>query len=68
MPFCRLCRSRIDVSKTGVNAYRCRKCGKMFCKSHFSLEKNICLECAGYSAKEIATHTKRFASFTQPAK
>ncbi|MFC1524928.1 hypothetical protein ACFL5I_00915 [Planctomycetota bacterium] len=65
MPFCRLCRDRIDVAKTGVISYRCRKCGKMFCRNHIVLDKNLCLACAGYSPEEIAIRTKNLKSFTR---
>ena len=46
MPNCRLCRERIDVSRTGVRAYRCGRCGATVCREHFGSEK-ICHGCAG---------------------
>jgi predicted nucleic acid binding AN1-type Zn finger protein len=67
MPACKICRERIDVSKTGVRAYRCEVCGKMFCKDHFLLQKGICVRCAGWSEEEIAQvkRVKRFGSFVR---
>lgn len=53
MPVCKLCNERIEVARIGVRAYRCRNCGKMFCKEHFLLEKAVCLICGGYSEEEI---------------
>lgn len=67
MPVCPLCNKRIDVSKTGIRAYRCRNCGKMFCKEHFLLDKNVCLICGGYSKEEIfqLDRSKKFVSFVR---
>jgi predicted nucleic acid binding AN1-type Zn finger protein len=62
MPICKICKARVDVSQTGVRAYRCRVCGKMFCKDHFLLEKSVCVRCAGYSEEKIL-QIKRIKKF-----
>lgn len=70
MPICKICKERIDVSKTGVRAYRCRNCDKIFCKEHFLVERGICLICAGYSEEEIAQldRGRKFSSFIRKPK
>lgn len=47
MPACKLCRKRIDVSRTGVRAYRCSRCGLTVCRSHYLDDGGICVRCAG---------------------
>jgi len=47
MPSCRICKTRIDVSKTGVLVYRCRLCGRTFCRDHYVESRQICHRCAG---------------------
>ena len=65
MPRCKLCRRRIDVSKTGVVAYKCRNCGSVVCKGHFVPEKELCLKCAGVDEEEIERRGRPFGSFVR---
>ncbi len=52
MPVCRICKTRIPLSTTGVEAYRCRICGKTFCRTHFVIPRGVCMLCAGFSEEE----------------
>jgi len=47
MPVCKICKQRIDLSITGVRAYKCKECGKLVCRNHFDFGRDICFECAG---------------------
>ncbi len=47
MPVCKLCRERIDLSRTGVRAHRCGSCGAAVCAEHFEPERGLCRACAG---------------------
>ena len=47
MPVCKLCRERIDLSRTGVRARRCGGCGAVVCDAHYSRERGLCHACAG---------------------
>ena len=65
MPFCKICKERIDVSRTGVRVFKCRVCGKNFCKDHFLPSKGVCLLCAGYTEAEVDKRPKKFSSFVR---
>ena len=52
MPVCKLCRQRIDLSRTGVRAYRCEKCGAAVCLDHFEPSKKQCHSCAGLPVRQ----------------
>lgn len=52
MPACRICRQRIDVSRTGVRAYKCEECRKLVCRNHFDFAKGICYSCADIPASK----------------
>jgi hypothetical protein len=62
MPNCKICRTRIDVSQTGVRAFRCRLCGRTVCKFHFVPSKDLCTECDGISQEKISSKVRRFSS------
>lgn len=47
MPNCRLCKKRIDLSKTNVRAYKCKECQNIVCKNHYDASKGICYLCGG---------------------
>lgn len=47
MPPCKLCRRRIDLSKTGIRAKRCVKCGAAVCRDHYREADGLCYGCAG---------------------
>lgn len=47
MPACKVCKRRIDLSVTGVRAYKCSECGKGVCRDHFDFAREICHGCAG---------------------
>ena len=50
MPACRICKQRIDLSKTGVRAHKCKECGKLVCRNHFDFAREICYNCADIPA------------------
>ncbi len=52
MPNCKLCRERIDVSRTGVRAYKCARCGATVCKEHCGADK-VCHGCAGLPVTQV---------------
>ena len=62
MPNCKLCKVRIDVSRTGVRAFRCRLCGRVVCKSHFVPSKDLCTECASVPEEKISSKLRKFSS------
>ena len=47
MPYCSICKERIDLSETGVRAHKCTECDKTVCENHFYFTRNICYGCAG---------------------
>ena len=62
MPVCKLCRERIDLSKTGVRARRCEKCGAAVCEEHFHGGQGLCHECAN-----IPFSTRKRSFIRKPA-
>jgi len=61
MPVCKLCKERIDLSKTGVRARRCERCGAAVCEEHFHGGRSLCHECAG-----IPVSTKKRSFIRKP--
>jgi hypothetical protein len=47
MPACKICRARIDLSVTGIRAYKCKECGRAVCRNHYDSGRGICHNCAG---------------------
>ncbi|MEM1537466.1 MAG: hypothetical protein QXK12_07015 [Candidatus Nezhaarchaeales archaeon] len=46
MPVCKICNTRIELSRTGVRAYKCRICGRIVCYDHYDLVRSLCYVCA----------------------
>jgi len=65
MPFCKICRRRIDVSRTGVVAYRCRVCGAVCCGAHYLPERRLCVRCANVSEEKVRRMGAPFRSATR---
>jgi len=61
MPLCKLCKERIDLSKTGERAFHCEKCGGSVCLDHFECGRALCHECAG-----LPVHTKKRSFIRKP--
>lgn len=62
MPVCKLCRERIDLSRTGVRAYRCESCGAAVCLDHYEPGRKLCHSCAN-----IPVHPSKRSFIRKPA-
>jgi len=51
MPVCRVCKKRIDLTKKGVRAQKCRVCGKTVCPEHIDIARKTCNKCLNEKTK-----------------